>query len=108
MQNIKVNVIPKGVSSQAFSSKDDNNRAVKLNLFEDLTPFILAGSESLRLRYKKPSGAVSSFAVENTGASSVILEIPEQMTDEAGLVYCKLHINTISAKGFYIMVEDKP
>ena len=45
----------------------------------------------------------------NPGADSsyVDVTIPEEMTDVAGFVYCKLRINGIGVKSCYLAVEGK-
>lgn len=108
METIVLNVIPRGVTYCAHSSLNDNGRVFRAELVEDSEKYYLAGSERLRVRYKRPDKVISSFAVVNTGSNYVDIEIPSDLTARAGLIYCKLRINSLGCKAFYIDVEDKP
>ena len=108
MEIIPLNVIPKGVNYAVHASKNDNKRVFRAELYEDKERYTLSGSESLRVRYKRPDNEVSSFSVENTGGNYLDISIPSDATEVSGLVYCKLHIDNISAKAFYIKVEESP
>ena len=89
-------------------SQNDNGRVIRCNLYDGAQAIKLAGTESIRLRYKKSNGDVSSFNVTNTQLTYVDIPIPSSMTDIIGKVYCKLRINGIGTKAFYIDVEGRP
>ena len=108
METIALNVIPRGVNYCAHASLNDNGRVFRAELFEDSEKYYLTGTERLRVRYRRPDNVISSFAVVNTGSNYVDIEIPSDLTARAGLIYCKLRINSIACKAFYIDVEDKP
>lgn len=108
MEIIPLNIIPKGVTYSVNCSKNDKNRVFRCELYDEQDKYYLSGSESLRVRYERPDKMVSSFGVVNTGSNYLDMEIPQELTEISGLVYCKLHIDSISAKGFYIKVEDSP
>ena len=108
METIVLNVIPRGVTYCAHASLNDNGRVFRAELVEDSEKYYLAGSERLRVRYKRPDKVISSFAVVNTGSNYVDIKIPSDLTARAGLIYCKLRINSLGCKSFYIDVEDKP
>lgn len=107
MEIIKLNIIPKGVNYCAHASLNDNGRLFRAELFEDTERYTLTGSERLRVRYRRPDNVISSFSVVNTGSNYVDISIPSDLTARAGLIYCKLRINSISCKAFYIDVENK-
>lgn len=98
-----INIIPEGVEEVFHLSQDDNGRVIRCNLTETL-----AGTEALALRYVKANGDVDAIAVTNNGGTYVDVSIPSAVTNIAGLVYCKLRINGIGAKAFFINVERKP
>lgn len=108
MESIALNVIPRGVDYCVHASLNDNGRVFRAELFEDSEKFYLSGSERLRVRYRSPDNVISSFSVVNTGSNYVDIKIPSALTARAGLIYCKLRINSIACKAFYIDVEDKP
>ena len=108
MQVIPINVIPRGVDYAVNASQYDKDRVFRGELKEDMNTYTLDGTEALRVRYERPDKEVGSFAVNNTGSSYLDITIPQDATEKAGLVYCKLHINEIACKAFYIIVENKP
>lgn len=98
-----INIIPEGVEEVFHLSQGDNGREIRLNLTESL-----AGTEALVLRYAKANGDVDAIAVTNNGGTYVVIAIPSAVTDIPGFVYCKLHIDGIGTKAFFINVERKP
>ena len=108
MQTIPINVIPEGVDYAVNASQFDKDRVFRGELKEGMNTYTLDGTEALRIRYERPDNKVGSFAVNNTGSSYLDITIPQDATEKAGLVYCKLHINEIACKAFYIIVENKP
>ena len=98
-----INIVPEGVEEVFHLSQNDNGRGIRCNLTETLT-----GAEALALRYLKANGEFNAIPVTNNGGTYVDISIPSAVTDKPGLVYCKLHINGIGAKAFFINVERKP
>ena len=98
-----INVVPEGAEEVFHLSQDDNGRTIRLNLTETLT-----GSEALTLRYLKANGDFDAIAVTNNGGTYVDISIPSAVTSIPGFTYCKLRINGIGAKAFFINVERKP
>lgn len=96
-----INIIPEGVEEVFHLSQYDNGRVIRCYLSETLT-----GSESLVLRYEKSNGDFNGIAVENIGGTYADISIPSAVTDIPGFVYCKLHINGISAKAFLLNIEQ--
>lgn len=101
MERKLINFIPEGVEEVFHLSQGDNGRVIRCNLSEALT-----GTEALSLRYLKASGDFNAINVENAGGTYVDISIPSAVTDVPGFVYCKLHINGISAKAFLINIEQ--
>lgn len=108
METIKLNMIPRPTSPVCHLSQNDAGRVVRINLFDDGEVFTLGGSELVRARCMKPNGNHKTVWVNNTGDSYVDLIIPEELTEAAGAVYCKLKIDGIAARSFLINVEKKP
>lgn len=98
-----INVVPEGLEEVFHLSQDDNGRIIRCNLTETLT-----GTEGLTLRYLKANGDFGAIAVTNGGGAYVDISIPSALTGTPGLVYCKLRINGIGAKAFFINIERKP
>ena len=106
MESNYINFIPELGTPIYHVSKGDVNRTIRCDLFDGFVAKELTGSESIRMRYKKPNGDISSIFVPNTESSYLEIAIPAEITDTSGRVYCKLHIDGIGAKAFYIEVEE--
>lgn len=108
MENKYINLIPERNTEVFHISQNDSGRTIRCNLYDGVKSFTLSGTESVRLRYRKPDKSISSFSVANTASDYVDITIPSGMTDAKGKVYCKLRINGIGAKAFILDVEEKP
>lgn len=110
MEENKINLIPEGKTEVFHASQDDNGRVIRCNLADGAETITLAGTEGIVLRYKKPNGETSSLAIENTfaGKTYVDITIPEELTETVGAVFCKLRINSIGAKTFILLIEERP
>lgn len=107
MENKALNTIPEGSAKVFHASKDDNERTFRCELHEGVNGFTLAGTEALTLRYLKPNKEIGSVPVANAGGDYVDITVPDEMTDIAGVVYCKLRINGIGAKSLYLSIEQE-
>lgn len=105
MESKSINLIPERTAPVFHVSQNDADREIRLNLYEGAKVVTLSGSEDLRVRYKKPDGSIGSFGVTNTSNTYVDVTIPSSVTDKVGRVYCKLKINGLGYKAFYIDVE---
>ena len=110
MEANTIDMIPEGVTEVYHTSQYDNGRVIRCNIVDGSNTFALTGSESIVLRYRKMNGEISSISVPNTfgGESYVDVAIPEELTDELGITYCKLRIGGIGAKAFYLVTERRP
>lgn len=107
MESNFVNVIPEWRTPIYHASQGDDGRIVRLSLFDGAVAYTLSGTEALRLRYRKPDGTINSIGVANTADNYVDITVPADMTDIVGLVFCKLRINSIGAKAFYLAIEKE-
>lgn len=96
-----INIIPEGVEEVFHLSQGDDGRAIRCNLTETLD-----GTEALTLRYLLKNGSFGGIPVTNSGGTYVDISIPSAVTGTPGLVYCKLRINGIGAKAFFINIEQ--
>ncbi len=106
MESNYISFIPERDAPVYHVSKGDVNRTIRCDLFDGFVAKKLTGTESIRMRYKKPNGDVSSISVLNTESTYLEIAIPAEIADIAGRVYCKLRIDEIGAKAFYIEVEE--
>lgn len=107
MESNFVNVIPEWITPIYHASQGDDGRVVRLGLCDGAVVYTLSGTEALRLRYRKPDGTINSIGVANTADNYVDITVPADMTDIVGLVFCKLRINSIGAKAFYLAIEKE-
>lgn len=108
METLNLNLIPGQPSKICHVSENDVGRVIRLKLVDGFIPYTLTGSESLKLRIRKPGKPIFTEAVTNTSDDYVDIVTSENMTDTPGRVYCKLRIGTIGAAAFYLDVEKKP
>ena len=108
MEKHYINLVPERNTPVFHASQDDNDLVIRCDLYDGVKAYTLSGTESIRLRYRKPDGSISSIGVTNTGDTYVEVTIPATMTDIKGKVYCKLRINGIGAKAFIVEVEGRP
>ena len=108
METYNIDLIPERRTQVYHASVGDNERKICCNLFDGVNAVTLDGTESIRLRYRKPDGSISSVSVPNTSSNYVYVTLPGDLTDIVGFVYCKLRINNIGAKAFYVNVEGRP
>lgn len=102
-----INTIPEGKTKVYHASLGDENREITVSLHDGPAVYTLDGTEMLTLRYKKVNGETGSCAVPSTSGSDVTVTLPADVCDTAGVVFCKLRINGIGVKAFFVMVEPE-
>lgn len=108
MESNYINLIPERNTPVYHLSQNDNGRTIRCELYDGVKTVSLSGTESIRLRYRKPDNSIGSIGVTNTSNTYVVIYIPASITDVKGKVYCKLRVNGIGAKAFIIEVEGRP
>ncbi len=108
MEQISVDLIPRGLKPVANVSQDDDGRVLRLNLYENGTSITLDGSEDLELNILKPDGSTDTVTLPNTSGDHVDLTITSSMSDIPGANYAKLRIDSIGTSAFILQVETKP
>lgn len=108
MEQISVDLIPRGLKPVANVSQDDDGRVLRLNLYENGASYTLDGSEDLELNILKPDGTTDTVTLPSTSGDHVDLTITSSMSDTPGANYAKLRINSIGTSGFILNVEIKP
>lgn len=109
METNYINAIPDRMMRKTYRmSQNDNNREIRCGLHDGALVKTLTGTESLVLRYKKPDGTAGFIGITNPSGNYIDIAIPNTITDKAGDVYCKLHIDGIGYKAFLINIEGRP
>lgn len=108
MEIINLNLIPDRFSPVAHASQNDVGRVIRFKLFNGPIPFKLTGSESIKLRIRKPDGKIATLPIINTSDDYIDIVTTEQLTGTAGRVYCKIRIDDLGTESFYLFVEPQP
>ena len=110
MEANTIDMIPEGITEIYHASQGDIGRVIRLDLVDGSESIVLTGTEGLALHYIKMNGAVGSVGITNTfGTKSYVdVAIPEDMTEDVGRIYCKLRVDGIGAKAFYLDIEGRP
>jgi len=113
MEQINVNLIPKGVGPVCHASQYDKGRVIRANLFDNSDKYVLSGTETITIEVRKPDGNIVTAALAyETSTSYVDIITTEQMTAVKGRNLCNLSIakgNTvIGTTNFFMIVEVDP
>lgn len=108
MEARAINKIPSMQTHVYHFSKGDVGRMIELDLYDGTEELVTAGTETMRVRYRRQDGSISSFGI-TTGypTSKLFVNVPGDVATVAGHVYCKLTINGIGYKAFFIEVEGR-
>ena len=85
MQKIKLNIVPKGVKKTAYLSQNDNGRVVRYELFNELVPYTLDGSETITVKVVRPDGEEIVSSVPNTEEAYIDVTFNDDMSAIAGV-----------------------
>ena len=110
MEIIKLNLIPSGVNPVCHCSQYDNGRVIRCELFNGLTPYILASGDTVTLNARKPDNTIITASITATqGNNYVDITTTEQLCAVVGETLCKLKITNgsteIGTLIFYLQVE---
>jgi hypothetical protein len=109
---IKLNIIPSGVNPTCHVSQYDEGRAIRIELYEGLTPFTLQASDEVSLAIRKPDNKIVTLLVTNTEDSYVDIFTTKQACAVVGSNLCELTIKrssvVIGTLNFYMQVERDP
>ena len=110
MEANTIDMIPAGISEVYHASQGDSGRTIRCDLVNGSAAVTLTGAENLVVHYVTSSGTVGSFSITNTfGTKSYVdVPIPSDLTSAVGRVYCKLRVEGIGAKAFYLDIEGRP
>lgn len=112
MEIIKLNIIPSGVNPTCHASQYDENRVIRVELYEGLTPFTLQANDEISLAIRKPDDKIVTMVVENTEDNYVDIVTTKQACAVVGANLCELTIKrssvNIGTLNFYMQVERDP
>lgn len=109
MEKVKINIVPKGLKPACYVSQNDNGRVVRFELFDELTPYTLDGSETITITVVRPDGVELVSSVVNTEDSYIDVVFNDDMTAIAGIADCELTITdgetVLGSRNFDMNVE---
>lgn len=109
MEKVKINIVPKGLKPACYVSQNDNGRVVRFELFDELTPYTLDGSETITITVVRPDGVELVSSVVNTEDSYIDVVFSDDMTAIAGIADCELTITdgetVIGSRNFDMNIE---
>lgn len=112
MEQIRLDIVPKGIMPVCHASQYDKGRVIRCNLVDGLQGYVLT-DETITLNVRKPDDNIVTAAVEVvSGTSYVDIVTTEQMTACEGNNICELTITkddvVISTLNFKMQVEVDP
>ena len=107
MEQIKLDIVPAGISPVAHASQFDNGRQIRFNLFNQGTPYTLTGAETVTMVVNGEEENIT-----NTSDNYVIWDVAEEDCTEVGVIGCEIRIvlgsMLIGSKNFFLEVEMDP
>lgn len=111
MEKVKLNIVPKGKKSTCYTSQNDNGRVVRFELFNELIPYILDGSETISIKVVRPDSEEILESIENTfeGKDYIDVVFNANMTEIAGVGECEITITdgetVLGSRNFDMNIE---
>lgn len=111
MEKVKLNIVPKGKKTTCYASQNDNGRVVRFELFNELIPYILDGSETISIKVVRPDSEEILASIENTfeGKDYIDVVFNANMTEIAGVGECEITITdgetVLGSRNFDMNIE---
>ena len=98
METVKINMVPKGAVKAAHASQGDAPRVVRFELFDELLPYTLDGSEDITLTVVRPDTEEIVSPVNNTEEAYIDVSFTSEMTAIRGVANCEIKISKSGAE----------
>lgn len=98
METVKINIVPKGAVKAAHASQGDAPRIVRFELFDELLPYTLDGSEDITLKVVRPDTEEIVSSVTNTEEAYIDVSFTSEMTAIRGVANCEIKISKSGAE----------
>lgn len=112
MEQIRLDIIPKGLMPVCHASQYDKGRVIRFNLMDGLQPYTLEGTETLEVDVRKTDMNIVTADVTNTSSTYVEIVTTEQMTACEGDNLGELKITkgdvVVASINFILRVEEDP
>lgn len=109
MEQITLNMIPKGITPICHASQYDKGRVIRLNIMDGLQGYVLS-NESVQLNVRKPDMNIVTTDVDTTSGNTFVdIVTTEQMTACEGDNLCEIVLSAgevvIASLNFIMRVE---
>ena len=113
MQDINLNIIPKGIPDVVNVSQYDVGRVIKFTFTDGVTPYTIPEGATVEVGGRKKDNTIFDYAATVAGDRTyVTIATTEQMTAVAGDNLCQLRINlngtVIATVNFTMRVQERP
>lgn len=106
MEQITVNLLATGETPVCHVSQFDDGRTIRFNLKKGAEVYTLSGTETVKMRIRKPDDTERVVDIVNTSGSYVdYVSVPEDC-DIEGINVCELVIDDLGSKNFLMNVEE--
>ena len=110
IEEIRLNLIPNGVSPVCHVSQYDEGRQIKINLFEGINAYVIQSGDTFTLNVRKPDNTIVTTSVSGTqGNNYITISTTQQIAAVVGENLCELKITNgstvIGTLNFVMQVE---
>ena len=109
MEQIRIDLIPGGVTPNAHASQYDVGRVIRFKLYNNKVPYTLAGTETITIDITKPDGVEETITLTNTSSDYVDFITEDGLLNQAGIYECEFRItdggDDIGTQNFNLRAE---
>ena len=109
MEQVRIDLVPGGVTPNAHASQYDVGRVIRFLLYNGGSAYTLAGTETITVKVEKPDGTTATVSVTNTSSNYVDFVTTDGLLDQAGLYPCEISLvngsDVIGSQNFNLRAE---
>lgn len=109
MEQLRIDLVPMGVTPNAHASQFDVGRVIRFLLYNGGTVYTLAGTETITVKMSKPDGTEETVSVTNTSSNYVDFVTTDGLLNQVGLYPCEISIvngtDVIGSQNFNLRAE---
>lgn len=109
MEQVRIDLVPGGVTPNAHASQYDIGRVIRFLLYNNGSAYTLAGTETITIKMSKPDDSTETVSITNTSSNYVDFVTEDGLLDQAGLYPCEIKVtngsDVIGSQNFNLRVE---
>ena len=109
MEQVRIDLVPGGVTPNAHASQYDIGRAIRFLLYNGGSSYTLAGTETITVKVSKPDGSTATVSLTNTSSNYVDIVTEDGLLPDAGIYPCEIKVtngsDVIGSQNFNIRAE---